>query len=446
MEILNKLNTTLCNCKTRRYLFVFSWFFIFAFIFFLNVKTPLLGDDYTYKLIFDSDQSIQNFSDVIKSQQIHYEIWGGRVVVHTIAQLLLQLPSIVIDIINSLAFIVLMLLIYLHINYKKPFSVSLLLGVFFLLWFLEPFAETILWITGSANYMWGSILILGFLLPYRFYGNKSDNSIFTSTLKALLMLLFGIIAGWTNENTGAGLLVITVLFILYYRRNNNQKLPIWFYTGLLGLIIGYLAMISAPGNAVRSHNVNIGLFTVVYNIFRHTQSLLNTLGIFNLITLFLIYIVYKQKKNNYKSVICKAFIFVIGALVSVYAMVLSPSFPERAWFGLIIFNIIALGILLVNIDLPNIKNLKYGFIVLAVLIFSFNLYDVLKEISFVDDTLKQREAFIIKSKEEGKQLIYIDRYNVRSKYAMPDPIYSEPLMPRYYGVEVKYRKSADTTD
>ena len=94
----------------------------------------------------------------------------------------------------------------------------------------------------------------------------------------------------------------------------------------------------------------------------------------------------------------KALIFEIGSLVSVYAMVLSPSFPERAWFGLIVFNIISLGILLVNIDLKYIVKLKYGFITLAVLMFCFNFYDVWKEMSFVEQTLKQREAYILKSK------------------------------------------------
>lgn len=438
MQLVSKINGRIKNRKFRKYAFGCCISGIFGFILFLNIQTPLLGDDYTYKLIFDSSEPIRSFSDIVESQQIHYEKWGGRVVVHTIAQLLLQLPSLVLDLLNSVAFITLLLLIYLHINYKKHFSVSILLGIFFLLWFLEPFAETILWITGSANYMWGTIIILAFLLPYRCYSNKQAEPL-NNLIRTALMFPAGIIAGWTNENTGAGLIVIIISFLIYYK-NQQWIIPKWVYSGFIGVLIGYALMITAPGNAVRSHEVNIGLFSIIYNTFRHTQALLNNLGLFNLVLIVLLYMVSKESSLCKKQIIWKSVIFFLGMLASVYAMILSPSFPERAWFGLIIFNIIALGIVLVNIESPLIRKTKYGFIILALLLFSFNLYDVLKDISHVNKTLTQREAYILKSKEEGKKLIYIDKYEVSTKYAMPDPVYAEPLMPRYYGIEVKYKK------
>lgn len=120
-------------------------------------------------------------------------------------------------------------------------------------------------------------------------------------------------------------------------------------------------------------------------------------------------------------------------------MIFSPSFPERAWFGIIVFNIIAVGILLVNIQIRVLHFAKYGFVCLGVCMFIFNSYDVWKDINHVEKALKEREAYILQCKQEGQEVVYIDRYRNTTKYSMFDPIYTEPMMPVYYGVTVKYR-------
>ena len=398
-----------------------------------------MGDDYTYRLIFNTADRVESFSDIVQSQQNHYQTWGGRVVVHTIAQLLLLLPNMAMDIVNSLAFIALIVLIYKHINHKKPLSLSLLAGIFLLLWILEPFAETVLWITGSANYMWGCMIILAFFLPYRMINDNADKLKLSNDIGySFIMLLAGIIAGWTNENIAAGL-ILMVVALIYYRKKNNLSAPLWMYSGLVGLIIGYLLMIAAPGNAARAQEVHMGVFSVVYRLFKHTQTLINFLGLLNLAYIVLFYIIYKNKSKGYKDILSLSFIYELGALASIYIMIFSPSFPERAWFGVIAFNIIAVGILLVNTQLKNIHIAKYALVCLGTCVFIFNSYDIWKDISYVEKTLKERETYILKSKSEGKEIIYIEKYRVNTKYAMPDPVYAEPLMPRYYGITVKYK-------
>ena len=106
-----------------------------------------------------------------------------------------------------------------------------------------------LWLIGSCNYLWGTTILLLFLLPFRlqFDSNKSSNSIF----KIVYMFLFGILAGWTNENNAAALLTLIVLFACY-RLFNKQKLQAWNYSGFIGALIGFLMMILSPGNRIRS--------------------------------------------------------------------------------------------------------------------------------------------------------------------------------------------------
>lgn len=65
------------------------------------------------------------------------------------------------------------------------------------------------------------------------------------------MFLFGIIAGWSNENSVC--CIILALFVFIYTKNNREKDHIerWMITGLIGMIIGYSLLIFSPGNFVR---------------------------------------------------------------------------------------------------------------------------------------------------------------------------------------------------
>ena len=419
-------------------IFAFSLIGIFLLLLWLNAHTPLLGDDITYTYIFNSTEKIHTLNDIFTSQYQHYYLWGGRIVVHTIAQFMLMLGPVVMDLLNALGFILLILLIYLHINYKRGFSVSLFLIIFFLLWFLQPFGETILWITGSANYMWGTILILAFLLPFRIYsGKKARTSVLI--LQIIFMFFAGVIAGWTNENVAAGMLVIILSFMVYYRKSMKWNIPLWVYAGLLGAVIGYMFMIIAPGNSVRAEGTNNSLFMIVYRLFRHTQALFNQLGLLNLGFVVLLYISIKQKKSEYKQIIALSFIYIIGMLAAVYAMLLSPAFPDRAWFGVIVFNIIAVGILLTNITIPIVKYIKYGFVVLGIFLFTLNLFDICKDVGRVEHIITGREKQLQECLERGDKEIVFEKYYTLTKYALSDPVYYVPMIYELYGIKVKYK-------
>lgn len=424
----------------RSSFFVLFSLFVILLIFYLNVKTPLFADDLYYTFIFHSPNKITGIMDIFRSQYEQYMTWGGRSVVHVIAQYLLYLPPIVADIANSIAFLLLLTLIYLHINYKKPFSISLFVGIFLLVWFMMPFADTILWITGSANYLWGGILILAFLFVYRHYnGKRRDKNGVLYLFKSVLMFICGIICGWTNENTGAAMLLMIVLFMVYYRKN-KWGIPLWAITGLVGALIGYLVMILAPGNFIRARETHTDLFLIIYRFFRYTQAYLNFLGILALAIFILAFYAIKQKVNNFKDITIISFIYFIGGIAAVYVMVLSPSFPQRAWFGIIVFTIISLGILVTNLQNVFLRYLKYGAITLGLLIFSFNSFDINKEINMVDNIVKERDAFIRKSIAEGKKKVILSPYHVSSKYIMADPIYASPLLTIYYGIEIEYEE------
>lgn len=77
----------------------------------------------------------------------------------------------VISFFNALVFIMLIYLIYWHSQREvRKFNsdvMILLLLIFFCWTSLPNFGETTVWLIGSVNYLWTTVIILIFLLPYR---------------------------------------------------------------------------------------------------------------------------------------------------------------------------------------------------------------------------------------------------------------------------------------
>ena len=91
--------------------------FIFVLILLLNFMTPLLADDFTYS--FGVNKRIENLNDIFEYQIQHWLKWGGRSVVHTIAQVFLIFPKSFFNIFNALIYVVFTLLVYKHIIGKE---------------------------------------------------------------------------------------------------------------------------------------------------------------------------------------------------------------------------------------------------------------------------------------------------------------------------------------
>ena len=175
----------------------------FILIFILNLLVVTTSDDLGYQIH-------SGLIDIFKREYVQYMTWTGRSVAHIIARIFLAMPKIIFDVCNSLCFVYFTYLIYLHVTKdKEKKHVSLYIIICLLVFLCVPlFGQTVLWETGSCNYLWTTTIVLRFLLPYRLTADCKHN--------VVLMLLGGIIAGWTNENTG-GALILMILFILAYK-------------------------------------------------------------------------------------------------------------------------------------------------------------------------------------------------------------------------------------
>ena len=236
---------------------------VLAVIYHLNVLFPVFADDIGFTFVSEIGKGltrkVSNIYDIFETQYSQYHVWGGRCVVHFILQSLLLLGDGVANVLNSIAYLALSLLIYVFINKGNEVKPLLFLLINMVLVFTLPtFSETVLWITGSVNYTWGTLIILFFIYPfYTYFLNGKVNN---SWIRSIGMFFAGIIAGWTNENTAFSM-ILMIIALLVYLKITKKEIPVWIITGLIGACIGYLIMILAPGNYIRSAGVshNLGL-------------------------------------------------------------------------------------------------------------------------------------------------------------------------------------------
>lgn len=442
VSIYDRIMDSLCKIdkiggRRRPLLWGVTFLFFFLAILLLNILTPLISDDFAYMFVYGTDRLVSSVGDIYESQVNHYYQWGGRSVVHSIAQLLLLLPSCVADILNTLVYMVYVYLIYLHIKGRGESSLSLFVLVNLAVWFLQPvLGDTVFWLTGSANYLWGTFFILLLLLPFRLYEGKAIG-LTGQILTSAGMLLLGIIAGWTNENTAGAMLLIIVLYFIYYR-SHKWQVPLWLIAGLAGALAGFVVMIAAPGNYVRAGGSSPDLFTLGYRLFNSTHTLLFYCSPLVLISLLMYVIYYHFPNGDRKQNLKLSLVYGIAAIAAVYAMVLSPTFPRRALFGVVTFLITGAGILFYNLDFGQkaLRHIRVVVIGFGLFCFVFAYYFAFKEINTFRHMSQEREIVIKQAKEEGKILCEFERFSGGIYIHGEDP-FSAELMSRYYDMDIR---------
>ena len=223
MQLINKIK----KIEKKTWIKII-FIFIFLMMLVLNLLTPLIADDYSYSFVHGSGQRVKNLLDVIISQADHYMTWGGRSIAHGIAQIFLMMPKVVFSICNSIVYTIVIYLIY-KITTDKEDKPLVLVLIHFLLYFCLPvFGQNCIWLIGSCNYLWTTMFILMLILLYK--RDRKD-----SILNIILLFLMGLLAGWSNENSSFGLIIILTI-ILIINRINKEKISKWKISGLLGVI------------------------------------------------------------------------------------------------------------------------------------------------------------------------------------------------------------------
>lgn len=419
--------------NTSNYLLIAIILIITGFIFLFNYLYPAVEDDWYYTFIWKptgaelAGRRITSLHDLFESQYAHYMQWGGRTVAHVIAQSLLSIDMIWQDILNTLAYVSLMYMMYKYSNIEKKTNVSAFLLICTIFWLFQPiFASTMFWITGSANYLWCTLIILLFVYPYYSLYMRGESK--SSTAKSIGLFLFGIIAGWTNEN-----MVIAVIFfiavLLLLMRRQQIRIPVWAYLGLAGFVIGSLFLLLSPGNAVRysrelvAEGVSTSIFSVdslvsrldhMWNFYR------KLLLVYSIPSIVAIVYYYAKGKSEQKSKIAPMLLLLfVSAHIALAAMIASPTFPERAMFGLICILIVLLGLAFANLSMGNkwVRAVSILLIVGLTVASGVEYYKKYVVVCKIHHVVKEREEIMEKGKKLGiKDFVFDNQYVISRRY------------------------------
>lgn len=269
-------------------------------------------------------------------------------------------------------------------------------------------------------------------------------------LSQTLFMLSGVIAGWTNENTAAAMIVIIILYFSYYKFN-KLKIPKWSISCFIGSIIGYVIMIIAPGNFIKANNAapdnTLFILKVIIRIFQYTYYMFWNMPILILLLAILLYstiYINKTLKNSFKSITIPI-IYCIGIFIAAYSMILAAYFPNRAWFGAVCFAIISIGNLWLelSISINLVTKLKTVIIIICIPILLSSYIHAYRTVNLTNFQHIERDKFIKEERKTGNLDITVDKiyplsqycalYNLKDLSSDPNDLYNIYLF-KYYNV------------
>lgn len=221
---------------------------VFLLVLLLSFICPLITDDIHFKFIwngFDAaagqEVRVSSIGDIFQSAAHYYQFSGGRVLCHFIVFAMDNLPRAVFANLNALMYLTAGYLIYKHITVEIAKGMKFLLPLVYLSMFLllPVWGDSVVWISGSVNYLWAGTAILWAI--YLIDCSKPG------TLNGILTCVAVLIASATGEIAGGMLIIIIVLRMLAHRKHK-----IGFYiAALISAVPGIMVILLSPGNANR---------------------------------------------------------------------------------------------------------------------------------------------------------------------------------------------------
>lgn len=316
----------------------------------LHRKVVFMMDDLWYATNLSTGEPLSSIWDVFQSQAWHFMNWGGRSISHGVLQLVLMSGELCADILNMIVTFTLSYLICELADTKKLVSFC---TVFFLLISLNGDVKlSMFWQAGSANYLYCTNWILLFVFVFMRQVKQPQ----AKALKGISfwILPLGLISGWSNENMGPASFVLTLMVIVYFVRFLKRKVPLWMWLGSAAALCGSILVVVAPGNFVRSAFAEESPFAVaVYKRFLMMLEAGTDVLFPTVLFVLLFMLLYRKTGNKLQPF---QILLLIMAVLAYGAMFLSPTFPRRAAFGIMI-----LGIVLIQSFIRGIREADSGY-------------------------------------------------------------------------------------
>lgn len=272
--------------------------------------------------------------------------------------------------------------------------------------------------------------------------NKKSNYL-NRFIYTVPLFIIGFIAGISMENMSAGMIIIITLQLLYYRKNIGRiNIPI--ISSYVGSLLGFVCLVLAPGNQMRAEAETGINLSISFKFFMISYYWVTFVGVICIIWLVLYWI----KRYLHKEVV--SIPYVIGAIVSAYCMIVAPSSPERTWYIVCVYLILAVGILYNSFEIEN-TSLQKGIITIVctgtMIFLGIAMSDTILYSREISTQIKAREEYIFDQKAKGnldiKTKVITHQYPFRAKHdgltglsdITDDPEYwVNQKLAEYYGV------------
>ncbi|MBK2259423.1 DUF6056 family protein [Francisella philomiragia] len=302
--------------KKKYFIIAIISVFIVAFFLLLNYLQPMRADDFGRA---NTDTLAKGLIIMVHSIQADYFTWTGRVSAQALIYFLMSktyitLSLFIVNVVNSIAFYIFMLLTFKIITYDRGRILSkdfVIYSFFFVFVFYQTgFMANVLWKTGAIQYFWGLTLLT---VLYYFSIVKNKNSM-------LLGLFIGSIIGLYNEI----FVCVSILLCLAYffervltKKVINDTLVAFF----VACGIGGIVLITAPGNYARLDHLSSGVqSSLLQNVTRLISELIftpqYTLMLLIMIVIFLI-LAFTNKNFKKLSVVVYSAALVLSLFVLV---------------------------------------------------------------------------------------------------------------------------------
>ncbi|MBO7484644.1 MAG: hypothetical protein J6T84_01115 [Spirochaetaceae bacterium] len=426
--------------KNDKKILIISAILGIMFFFFLNCITPYIIDDYCRMYDYSTITELTNIKDAFNSIKTEYFMWNGRSLSTIIITFFVCLKNkIPFNIANTAVYFLFLYLIYSFINKNTKLKSLYFITLFICFWLFTPaYGHDYIWLTGSVTYLWSTIFLLLFIIPYK---NKLEGKQ-TSNILTFLAIPLGFIAGWSVENGAAAILFF---LIAYFIRKIiiKEKLKAFEILGFIAFFAGFLFLILSPGSRNRSSQINASSYTTLFQFIHATikRAYYITLDAckelsFLLITSAIVLLeLIIQKKFKFIH-----FLYILSTFASVYSMVLSPVFPHRAYLFAVIFLILFIfdGFSLIKIEEQGKRFITAALIVCTVVFIHSATISTL-DIFNTRQRWNERIHIIEEGKANGKmdyefKIIHSgERHNSQWNLEDLNPYDNIPIA-KYYGI------------
>ncbi len=383
--------------------------------------TPNMSDDLIY---WDTVHTADSFFDLFKQEAEHWMTHTGRSISHMILRVFLYINvKAVFNVVAGAVFVVLSLLIYANVQGKKEYDVKLYGFILIMLWFLDPaIADTVFWEDGACNYMFTMTIIMGFITLYRKNLDSENVSFLAESTRsdkkgntylfAAGMLLYGIVAGWCNENTSGGLILFMLIELGYYYIKDQKKFTFvkpFMVTGLIGSLIGFAMMILSPGNYGRldaTEEEHTGIVAMLARFLKITLNIKNNyiilVAAFIVILVFICY--FCERNELFVRSVRFMTLFAVLFAATCYALIMIPSSELRSYYGASVFLMTAIAQGVAELGKCKEKLIKAAMtaIVLAAgVVFALSYFDDGANLARIKREFDERDAYLTEMAANG---------------------------------------------